>query len=256
MSISPLTYIGIVIVLLVSLALPVISFLYVKKKYKVATVKPLIIGALVWLVVTQVLEQALHLFVITQTPLLGYPIGFAIYAALAAGIFEEGGRFFAFTYLLKKFRVFKDGVLYGIGHGGMEAVLIGGIVAVQSLVFISLLSSGSDQLKDIPSQTLEAMKATLQGPWHIFLLAAIERVFAFFMHIVLSLVVLYGIVQKRTSFLFYAIALHALFDFIPALFQVKIITNVFLVEGMVGAFFLVSLFIIAKLKPLFSKSEK
>ena len=68
----------------------------------------------------------------TIAPFLENPYVFAIYGGLTAGIFEELGRFVAFFFLLKKYLDYKDGFAYGIGHGGIESILVGGILCASN----------------------------------------------------------------------------------------------------------------------------
>ena len=53
--------------------------------------------------------------------------GYWIFLGMTAGIFEETARWICFRYLLKKRRRFSDGIVFGLGHGGAEALLITGI---------------------------------------------------------------------------------------------------------------------------------
>ena len=55
------------------------------------------------------------------------PVAFVPYAALAAGVFEELGRSCGLALLLRSGKVDHDlpcAIGYGIGHGGIEAMLI------------------------------------------------------------------------------------------------------------------------------------
>ena len=49
-----------------------------------------------------------------------------LYGGLMAGVFEETGRYVSFKWFLKKETRIQDGLSYGIGHGGIEAMLIVG----------------------------------------------------------------------------------------------------------------------------------
>lgn len=54
-------------------------------------------------------------------PQAGLNLNYALYGfilALTAGIYEEGGRFLAFAFVLEKYRSWRDGFGFGIGHGG------------------------------------------------------------------------------------------------------------------------------------------
>jgi len=49
-----------------------------------------------------------------------YPVVLCILAGLVQGLFEEGGRYFAFSKVLKKNTERQTSLLYGLGHGGVE----------------------------------------------------------------------------------------------------------------------------------------
>ena len=46
--------------------------------------------------------------------------GYALFLGFTAGLFEEVGRYLAFTTILKKRLDWKNAVAFGIGHGGIE----------------------------------------------------------------------------------------------------------------------------------------
>ena len=70
------------------------------------------------------------------------PIIYSLYGGLMAGIFEETGRYFSFKWFLKKENRIQDGVSYGIGHGGIEAMLIVGTTYLNNLIFSILINQG------------------------------------------------------------------------------------------------------------------
>jgi uncharacterized membrane protein YhfC len=51
---------------------------------------------------------------------------FLIFSALTAGIFEETGRWLGYRYLVRE-RTPLTGVMMGLGHGGLESMLLVGI---------------------------------------------------------------------------------------------------------------------------------
>ncbi len=236
-----------------SVLFPAALLVYYRRKEKIS-IKPVIIGALIWVIFSQVLEKILHVFVI-GTGLMNYALLFSIYGALAAGLFEEVGRFAAFKIFLKNKREWKDGMAYGIGHGGFEAILIGLFGSLQSIMYAKLLNSGNLEgllAGKVSLAQIEALKASLTGPSYLFAIGGIERVFAVIVHIALTFVVLYGIRNRKNIFLLYAILLHALLDFAPALYQTHIIKSLFLVEFLVFLMACIAVVGIVKSKKLFS----
>ena len=123
-----------------------------------------LLGAAVFLVFALVLEQRAHQLI------LGGPAGgvitgdlglYALYGGLMAGLFEETGRFAAFQLLRRsgKGGTPQDALIYGAGHGGMEAVLLVGLTNVSNLLLSFWLNTGTleqhmGQLDDAAAQAL------------------------------------------------------------------------------------------------------
>jgi hypothetical protein len=55
-----------------------------------------------------------------------YFLGFAV--GLSSGVFEEGARYLMYRFWTRNARTWKQGVLLGAGHGGVEALFIGGLI--------------------------------------------------------------------------------------------------------------------------------
>jgi uncharacterized membrane protein YhfC len=168
-----------------------------------------------------------------------------------AGVFEEVGRYVGMRYLLKQYREWKDGVAYGIGHGGIEAILLGVIGNIQILALGAILNAGQLDKVQLPASSLPLITQLLTSPSWVFLISGFERIFAFIVHIGLSLVVLYSVTSGKKRFLVYAIILHAVFDLLPAMYQMKI-APLWLTEVIVMLFALVTLYILKDSRKYFS----
>lgn len=259
--VSNATIISIIISGILSILFPIIILVYLNKRYKISF-KAVGVGALIFFVFVMILEKLMHqYFLMSNTAIakaLKNPWLFATYGAFAAGIFEEVGRFVGYKFFLKGQTERKDGLAYGIGHGGIEAVLLGGIVAIQNLSFSMLLNKGTLESSlgtSVPKATvLQIKNALISTPYYSFLLGGFERVFAFCIQILLSLVVLYGIKKKKYRFLLYAILIHAAIDFPACLFQKGMFTNTWILEGMYGVIAGVFLILIIKSKKYFEKA--
>jgi len=216
-------------------------------------VKPLIIGAIRFLVFTQVLEKALHYVVFTNFPSFpGHPWLFGLYGGLAAGVFEELGRFVLFTWLLKKYLDYKGGISFGTGWGGIEAVALTLMMMVPNLIFATLINQGTFESSlggKIPVEHLAMIKETLlnQGSSY-YLLASVERFFAAFMQIALSLLVLLGVVRGRFAYVIYAILIHAVIDFPIAFYQTGHIKSLWIIELYIALIGLCSMWFIRRMR--------
>ena len=137
----------------------------------------------------------------------------AIFLSLTAGLFEEVGRYFGFKLFLKKHLSWKNGIAYGIGHGGIEAIVLVGFTYINNLVYSFLINSG--QFAEIIAPQIDPeLAAYIQAqlidiPAYMFLVAGLERGFTIVVHIALSLVVLLAVKKGNAIYLLYAILLHA-----------------------------------------------
>lgn len=251
--------ITLIIAMVICFLFPIAFAIYFKLKHKIS-LKPVFTGVAVFIIFVLILEQILHFFVL-QKGLITNPILITVYGALAAGVFEEGGRFIAFSTILKDKREWKDGIAYGIGHGGIEAMLVGGFSYLSNLIYSNLINSGmfdtvlGTQLPEEQLSQLHALKEALVGlPWTTVMIGAFERIFAFGIQIALTLIVLYAIRNKKFIYVLVAVLFHALIDFPAALFQMGIL-NLYIVETIIFAIFIISVIFTIKSRKLFDDPD-
>ncbi|VWC22685.1 membrane protein [Burkholderia aenigmatica] len=137
-----------------------------------------------------------------------------VFAALTAGLFEEGGRWVAFQYLLPKRHDAPAAVMLGLGHGGLEAMLLVGVGFLALGTGYLLAHAGvvvPEGVQSLIGSQFAGM--TLASP----LLALLERASALAAHVGLSLIVLQTFVRGTKRWLAYAIALHFMFDLVAVL---------------------------------------
>ena len=137
--------------------------------------------------------------------------------ALTAGIFEEGGRYLGYRWLIKKDFTWEKGLMYGAGHGGIESiVLVGGLALLSLINMVALMSTDFSQMNLPPDQLFQIQQARQQIAaldWWMPLLGAYERFVTIFFQIAMSILVLQVFVRGSLKYLWMAIALHALVDF-------------------------------------------
>ena len=86
--------------------------------------------------------------------------------SLTAGIFEEGARYLVYRFWIKKARTFNEGMLFGAGHGGVEALILGGLVIVTLINMLALREMDLAQLEAvIPPAQLSVVVAQLEAYW-------------------------------------------------------------------------------------------
>lgn len=230
---------GIVFSLLVSFLVPLILCIVFLRKTR-AGIKPVIAGVSIFILFVLILEQILHYYALgfpspVSETLNGSPWLYALYGALAAGVFEEVGRLFAFKVIIKNNHDWKHGVAYGIGHGGIESWLLLTITSFSNLTIANMINSGTEQKLYEGLAATEAAQLDTQIAQFIaadparFFLAGIERILALILQIALSLLVLYAIRKGKYLYFFLAILIHTAVDIPGALFQ-KDIVSIWFVE--------------------------
>jgi uncharacterized membrane protein YhfC len=138
---------------------------------------------------------------------------------LAAGVCEEVARYLVLRYWRREARAWGQGVIFGAGHGGVEAILLGLLVAVNFGAMVAMRRAGPEALGlsgDVLEQTRAAVDAYWSTSWYQPLLGGLERVFAIAMHIAWSLLVLRALTRDNLGWLAAAIFAHALVDGVVA----------------------------------------
>lgn len=202
---------GLIFSSIITVVVPILMLIYYffnKRK----ELKPFIVGVLVFFISQILFRLPLLYFVLPNQiwymKLSVNPYLYSIFLGLTAGIFEEVGRYIGFKYFLKNNQKYEDGLAFGFGHWGVEALLIVGINAIVLLFNTSLAQTTG----------LNTLNSYLMG---------IERILALSLHVGFTMIVLYGIRLNKIKYLFIAIILHGMVDaglgILPALINIGII---------------------------------
>lgn len=215
--------ITIAICAVIGIAVPILLSWWMVKKYNVK-VRTILIGAGVFVLFALVLETILHQVVLKGSigpTITGNVWYYALYGGLAAGIFEETGRFLAMKFLLKdEPSGAKTAVAYGIGHGGIEMLIIFGFSMVSNLVIASMINLGQADtiLSALPAEAQAQMQGTFAqfetSTPGTFLTGVWERISAIILQVGLSVFV-WTAVRKGGKWLWLfpaAILIHFLVD--------------------------------------------
>ncbi len=224
---------SLIITVLLMIAIPVCFFICWRRKHKDQTkIRWLIVGAVGFLVSARVLELGVHYFcIISDNPVSRFVNGntaiFVLYGITMAGVFEECGRHVILKYILKKNRTRENAVLYGIGHGGIEilAVILPSVITY--LAVAVLFSGGNTEnalrtlniTEETAAAALPSVQAAAAFDYGAMAMNVVERLFALLLHIGLTVIVYYGVINARKACLPAAILLHMLMDTFPALYQ-------------------------------------
>ena len=224
---------SLIITIILMVALPVVFFLYWRKRHKQQTrISWLIAGAVGFIVSARVLELGVHYFcILADNPVSrfinGNTVAFVLYGITMAGVFEECGRHVILKYIMKKNRTRENAILYGIGHGGIEILTILLPTMITYLVIAVLFSQGEVEhalsslkiTEETAAAALPSVQAAAAFNYGAMAMNVIERLFALLLHIGLTVIVYYGVVNARKVCLPMAILLHMLMDTFPALYQ-------------------------------------
>lgn len=232
MIVSQYALLGIACSALVSLAAPFVVY-FVCRRRMVLPGRNIALGAGIFVLFALGLEGAMHWYFLKLNPVTAGWLntntwGFVAYAAGAAALFEETGRFLAMRFFVKRTGDAGTAVAYGIGHGGMESIIVGALAQASSLFMAVMLNAGKlDAMigKKIPAAALAKLHTQYAHlDFSTALLAGMERVCALLIQIALSLLVWRAVSSGRARWFFAALAAHAGVDSLAALFQRGMLT--------------------------------
>ncbi len=220
-TVSVASMIGMVITLMIVVCLPTVLCVLVYKKTK-AKISSFFIGCGVFVVFALSLEQLMHMIVlgVTGTFLTDNIVLYGLYGGLAAAVFEEFGRFVAMKFLMKKNLNKGNALMYGVGHGGIEAILVVGLTYISNLMTSVMINSGTLQAslsildEDTRQLTYDQLKVLWELPAWQFYMAGVERVLAIALQIALSVLVYKAVRSGQKKYFLLALFLHFAVDFL------------------------------------------
>lgn len=175
----------------------------------------------------------------------------AVVLGLTAGLSEEMARYIGYRFLAPHARAFRDGLMLGTGHGGIEAIILGLLSGYAFIQMASLQRTGLEGL-GLTGAPLELARQQVTAYWasppYLALLGAVERLFALTVHVSLSVVVLQVFIRRQWRWLVLAIGYHALSDAVAVLL-VGWRWQALPIEGAIGLFALGGLAMLWWLRP-------
>lgn len=177
--------------------------------------------------------------------------------SLTAALFEEIGRWVGYRFLMRKEeKTWDKGVLYGVGHGGIEAMLLVGTLGFLTVINLTALSmTNLDALPLTPEQrTLAAQQiagVNALPPW-LPLVSTYERVWSMAVHVGASILVLQCFRGGGAKWLVAAMAYHFATNLfgagLPLFVQLDRLPMVLAQEGIVTLFGLFGLWLTFRLR--------
>ena len=191
--------------------------------------------------------------ILPAPPASWYPFFNQVVLGLSAGLWEELTRYAIFRWWAKDARSWRKALMLGAGHGGIEAIIFGGLVLYSLLTMVQLL--GADLSKLVPASQLAQAQAQVQAywsaAWPLTLLGAVERVFTITSHIAFATLVLQAFTRKNFYWVWLAVLWHAMLDTTAVYFSQAWAGRPwapYAVEGLIGVCTLLSLAIIFTLR--------
>jgi uncharacterized membrane protein YhfC len=177
----------------------------------------------------------------------------AVLLGLSAGLFEEGSRYLVLSRWAKNARSWRAALVFGAGHGGAEAIILGGLV-VATFVYMAAYRN-ADLSTIVPADQVALAKQQVAAywgmPWPVSLLGALERTLTIPCHLAMSVLVMQAFTRGKRYWLWLAVLYHALLD-ATAVYLMGILSSqswgIYAVEGGVAVFTLASLAIIYLLR--------
>ena len=279
--VSTATILACVFTLCICLFLPVVLLILFVRKYKQERIFPAWLLGAAGFFVTQMLIRVPILTVLqTRDWFMAFsrnaPFLYAFSLAFTAGLFELAGRFVVAKLMVKNL-TFRRSLAAGLGHGGIEAIVLIGLTYVNNLIYIVMINTGTFDILvaeasaaaisapldiDTILAQLELIKTQLIGyPSGLFLLASVERVLTICCHAGMSLIVCYGVATKKAlPCLLICLGIHTLLDLTAGislligstLSMTAAYLIIYLILTLAAA---VSLLIIRKLRSIWPKKE-
>lgn len=228
--VSTSTLITVVITFIISGILPLVVWLVygVKNKGKGAFTAWLIGAAGFFIMQVIIRIPILNMLALTagfQSFVENHYVLYCVVMAFTAGLFELIGRYVVAKIMAKNL-TYERGFAAGLGHGGIEAIIIIGMTYLNNLLYIGMINSGTfDGIVEqtaalgVDTTSLVGIKdALIHANSAVFLLAGYERILTMILHVALSLSVCYFVSKKQDSKgILICLVCHCLVDFVAPL---------------------------------------
>jgi uncharacterized membrane protein YhfC len=193
--------------------------------------------------------------ILPAPPAAWHPWFNPVVLGLTAGLCEEVARYVVYRWWIKSARSWREALMFGAGHGGIEAIFVGLSALAAFATYFFLQRGGS--LNVVPPEQQPALAQQLaaywSAPWPLTLLGAVERAFALCVHLGLSVLVLQAFKRRNAAWLVGAILWHAASD-TTALLALPV-WGAYWTEAVIGAFALASLAMLFALRPKAGEAE-
>lgn len=209
----------VVISILICVGVPLAGFIAMQARGQ-HIVKACLLGALNFVVMQMLLRMTLLGSVFPAMPwyqrMAQNPYWYGALLGLTAGLFEEVGRYLCFAFLLKDRRRYIDGIAFGLGHGGVEAMMLVGTTLLNTLLIMIAINGGRFEALTAnvdAAQRQQILEQCLAITPVEALVGGFERLCAMAAHIGFTMLILTGIRNGKPGlYLAAAVLVHAVLD--------------------------------------------
>ena len=223
--VSTTAFLFMVITLVISLILPVLLLIVygVANKGK-KVVSAWFLGAAGFFVMQIIIRvpilNGLSVMPGFQSFAIEHYVMYVLLLGFTAGLFEVVGRL-AVAKIMSKELTYRRGFAAGLGHGGIEAIVLIGMTYINNLAYATMINGGTFDATvaqaaatgvDV-SSLYAAKEALISTPAYLFGLAGYERLLTMICHVALTLLVCYFVTKKQTvKGVLISLVLHTILD--------------------------------------------
>ncbi|MEW6715977.1 MAG: YhfC family glutamic-type intramembrane protease [Chloroflexota bacterium] len=211
--------------------------------------------------VTFIVSQVFHLLFNSWvlSPIIGQldlPVGengiqaaiVGLVFGLSAGVFEEVARYGVYRVWVKEARSWGKALMFGAGHGGVEAMILGGLAMYGLFQALALrdVSLSTHYSPEMAEQIRNQLRVYWDLPWYAVLLGAFERITAICFHLSAAVLVLQVFIRRNMIWLLLAIGWHTAINAMA--YFVMQVWGMYIAEALLGITVFISLGIIFALR--------
>jgi len=224
---------------LICIGLPITLFIIWRRKYGLQLV-PVFVGIAAFILFKYILEHALHNFVLRPNEdgsfelIKNNPWLFVLYAIVVTGVFMESARFISFYLMKSRYRGVGTGLSYGIGHAGVESVLVIGVTMTGMVLYSLMINGGDLSVIDDTPEALEQIRIISNEFPGDFLISGLERILSMTVSLSLSIVMICAVTLKGKVWMYpAAIGAHALATMPLVMFRANLIGSIWVAQALV-----------------------
>jgi uncharacterized membrane protein YhfC len=198
----------VIIEVILMLGIPIAAVLLFRRKWELPL--SIAIAGAVTFVGSQILHVPVNGLLASALNMEAQPLIIqSIVLGLSAGVFEEVARYLIYRFWQKDVRKWQEAAFFGLGHGAVEAILIGLIVALTLLNVVVITNAEDPATLGLPEGALAQVQEFWAIPLYTPALAVFERIMALILHVSLATMVALCFSKHTIWPLFAAILWHA-----------------------------------------------